>query len=89
MSMEQVKRHRQEIRGIVVSDKMAKTRVVEVKRSNTHRLYHKRMALSTRFFIHDEKNESKIGDLVIAALVRPLSKNKNFSLVRIETKAAQ
>lgn len=82
-------RHRQEIRGIVVSDKMAKTRVVEVKRSGTHGLYHKRVKLSTRFFIHDEKNESKVGDLVVAAAVRPLSKNKNFSLVRIETKAAQ
>lgn len=82
-------RHRQEIRGVVVSDKMAKTRVIEVKRSGTHGLYHKRVKLSSRFFVHDEKNESRVGDLIVAALVRPLSKNKNFSLVRIETKAAQ
>jgi small subunit ribosomal protein S17 len=88
MTMEK-QRHRQEIRGIVVSDKMAKTRVVEVKRSGKHGLYQKRLQLSTRFFVHDEKNESKVGDLVVAALVRPLSKNKNFRLVRIETKAAQ
>ncbi len=87
--MEQEKRHRAEIRGFVVSDKMTKTRVVEVKRSKTHGLYHKQMAFTNRFFVHDEKNESKMGDLVVAALVRPLSKKKNFSLIRIETKAAK
>jgi small subunit ribosomal protein S17 len=88
MTMEK-QRHRQEIRGVVVSDKMAKTRIVEVKRSAKHGLYQKRIQRSTRFFVHDEKNESKVGDWVVAALVRPLSKNKNFRLVRIETKAAQ
>jgi small subunit ribosomal protein S17 len=79
-------RKHQEIRGVVVSDKMDKTRVIEIKRMTRHGLYHKGIVRSTRFFVHDEKNESKIGDTIIAVSSRPLSKQKNFRLVKIAEK---
>lgn len=79
-------KHQQVIRGIVVSDKMTKTRVIELKRSKKHRLYQKALVRNTRLFIHDEKNESKMGDVVEAISVRPLSKHKAFRLVKIVEK---
>ena len=51
----------------MISDKMNKTRVVETKRRVKHGLYGKSMVKKSRFFIHDEKNESKTGDRVQAA----------------------
>ena len=85
---EVVKKHRQKITGVVVSDKMNKTRVVETKRSQQHRLYRKSVIRGTRIFVHDEKNESKVGDLVTAISTRRLSGNKNFQMVKIEKRAA-
>mgnify|MGYP001612974876 CR=1 FL=1 len=83
-------RHQQQVRGVVLSDKMMKTRVIEVKYGRPHRLYHKNMMRRTKIFVHDEKNESHVGDVVLASLSRPLSKNKHFRLVRIlEKKVTQ
>ena len=79
-------RHRQSIKGIVVSDKMDKTRVVEIKRTLRHRLYQKGLVRRSRLFVHDEKNESKVGDVVLAVSTRPLCKNKNFRLTKIVEK---
>lgn len=73
----------QQIRGVVVSDKMNKTRIIEVKRMIRHGLYAKSMVRKTRFFVHDEKNESKVGDAIIATATRPLSRHKNFTLAKI------
>lgn len=73
----------QTIRGVVVSDKMNKTRIIEVKRMIRHGLYAKNMVRKTRFFVHDEKNESKLGDQVIASATRPISRHKNFKLTKI------
>lgn len=73
----------QTIKGTVVSDKMSKTRVIEVNRNVRHRLYHKSIKQTVRFFVHDEKNEAKVGDVVLATSTRPLSRNKNFRLVKI------
>ena len=77
------------IRGVVVSDKMNKTRVIEIKRTLRHRLYQKGLVRSNRLFIHDEKNESKVGDKVLAVLTRPLSRNKSHRLYKIVEKRAQ
>lgn len=74
------------IRGVVVSDAMSKTRVIEIKRSQKHRLYHKGLVRGRRLFIHDEKNESKVGDKVLAISTRPLSKNKSHRLYKIVEK---
>ena len=82
-------RHRQVIKGLVVSDKMTKTRVVEVKRIFRHRLYQKQLIRQNRFFIHDENNESKTGDLVLAVSTRPLSRHKNFRLVKVLEKRVE
>jgi len=76
-------RKHQTIRGVVVSDKMAKTRVIEIKHTKKHGLYHKNLIRKTRVFIHDEKNESKVGDVVLATSCRPLSKHKNFELSKV------
>ena len=81
-------KRRQVVKGVVVSDKMMKTRIIEVKRSLQHRLYQKKLIRKTRFFIHDEKNEAKLGDTVLAEATRPLSRNKSFRLVKIVEKRA-
>lgn len=79
----------QVVRGIVVSDKMMKTRIIEVKRNKRHTLYHKSLSRKTRLFVHDEKNESKTGDLIEAAQTRPLSRHKNFRLLKVISKRAE
>ncbi|MFH1715070.1 MAG: 30S ribosomal protein S17 [Elusimicrobiota bacterium] len=70
-------------RGTVVSDKMNKSRVVLISRRFRHPLYEKVITRSTKLMVHDEKNESKKGDLVDICLIRPLSKNKCWKLVKI------
>ena len=69
--------------GVVVSDKMNKTRIIAVKRIKRHGLYHKSTVHDRRFFIHDEKNASSVGDTVQAVMTRPLSRHKNFRLFKI------
>lgn len=74
-------------RGIVISDKMEKTVVVEVSRKVRHPLYEKFVSRRTRLHAHDEKGEAKEGDTVEIALTRPLSKTKNWRLVRVVQQA--
>ncbi len=74
------------LRGRVVSDKMDKTRVIDVKRHVSHGLYLKSLARSRRVFFHDEKNESKEGDMVTVASCRPLSRHKHFRLLEVVEK---
>ncbi len=69
--------------GIVTSDKMDKTIVVKVERVTKHPLYGKRIKKHKKFMAHDEKNECNIGDKVLISESRPLSKNKNWELVKI------
>jgi small subunit ribosomal protein S17 len=69
--------------GVVVSDKMDKTRVVVVSWSTTHSRYHKVMRRSSRFHAHDEKNESHAGDRVQIVETRPLSKLKRWRVAQI------
>ena len=74
--------------GVVVSDKMDKTRVVLVSWQTTHARYHKVLRRTTRFHAHDEKNESHTGDRVEIMETRPLSKLKRWRIVRILEKAS-
>ncbi len=69
------------LKGIVVSDKMAKTIVVSVSRYTKHPLYGKYIKKSRRYKVHDEKKEYKTGDKVIIEECRPISKDKNFKVV--------
>lgn len=80
-------RSRREFVGIVTSDKMDKTRVVEVVRMVKHSKYSKILKNKLKFKIHDEKNESHTGDKVRILETRPLSKDKHFRLVGIVSKA--
>jgi len=67
--------------GEIVSDKMMKTRVVEVFRYKKHPKYLKYYKVTARFKAHDEKNEYKSGDKVIIEETRPLSKDKRWIIV--------
>ena len=69
------------LQGIVVSDKMEKTRVVQVKTISKHSKYHKIVRSATRFKAHDEKNATKEGDVVRIMETRPLSKDKRWIII--------
>ena len=73
--------------GVVVSDKMDKTIVVEIRTRVKHPLYGKIMNRTIKIKAHDENNECGIGDTVRIMETRPLSKDKNWRLVEIVEKA--
>ena len=69
--------------GVVVSDKMMKTRVVRVDRLVRHPLYTRVVRRATRFKVHDEQNSTKVGDWVEIMETRPLSKDKCWRVVKL------
>ena len=73
--------------GVVTSDKMNKTRRVEIPRLVKHPKYGKYIKRRTICHVHDENNESHVGDTVEIMETRPLSKLKNWRLVRVVTRA--
>src|SRR5262245_659370 len=75
--------------GIVTSAKMNKTRRVEIPRLVKHQRYGKYVHRRTVCHVHDEQNESHVGDTVEIVETRPLSKTKHWRLVRIVTRAPQ
>jgi small subunit ribosomal protein S17 len=75
--------------GEVVSDKMDKTAVVAVTRLVRHPLYGRFVKKTSRFKVHDEKNECRAGDIVKIMETRPLSKDKRWRLVEVMKKSAQ
>ena len=77
---------RKERVGRVVSDKMAKTLIVEVERRWPHPLYGKVVRQHKRFYAHDEKGEAHVGDTVRIAETRPLSKLKRWRLTAVVDK---
>jgi len=74
---------RKEKSGIVKSNKMDKSIVVSVIRKVKHPKYGKFLKKTSNFVAHDEKNECSIGDTVVIAETRPLSKTKNWRLVEV------
>ena len=68
---------RKERTGVIVSNKMDKSIVVQVTRNVKHPIYGKFVKKSTKFIAHDEKNDCNIGDVVRIMETRPLSKNKS------------
>ena len=66
------------LQGIIVSDKMNKTRVVAIVRLKKHPRYKKYYKVTRRFKVHDEKNEYKTGERVIIEEMRPLSREKRW-----------
>jgi small subunit ribosomal protein S17 len=77
-----------EVQGVVVSDKMQKSVVVAAERRVQHSVYGKTQKRTSTFVAHDENNEAKVGDTVVIAESRPLSKRKRWALVRIVERAA-
>jgi small subunit ribosomal protein S17 len=78
---------RKERVGLVVSNKMEKSIVVQIERKVKHPIYGKFVRKTTKLVAHDEQNECGIGDTVKIMETRPLSKNKCWRLVEIIEKA--
>lgn len=69
------------LKGVVVSDKMQKTVVVEVTRFVEHKKYGKRIKKTKKYKAHDENNVKKIGDIVEIEETKPMSKDKHFKVI--------
>lgn len=74
-------------RGVVVSDTQDKTIIVTVERRTTHPLYGKTVKRNKRYHVHDENNEAGVGDTVLIAETRPMSKLKRWRLASIVERA--
>ncbi len=72
--------------GVVTSDKMLKTRRVEIERRVPDKKYGKFVRARTICFVHDENNDSSLGDIVEIIESRPRSKKKRWELVRVVNK---
>jgi small subunit ribosomal protein S17 len=73
--------------GMVVSDRMEKTRVVVVQRLVKHPLYQKYIRRRTRYKVHDEANSCRVGDRVMIVETRPLSREKRWRVKEILERA--
>jgi len=73
--------HKQ-LQGIVVSDKMQKTVVVKVERVKEHPKYKRRFKVHNKIKAHDENQEYHIGDRVVIEETNPISKDKNWKVIR-------
>ncbi len=71
---------KQSLVGVVVSDKMDKTRVVLVTRYESHPKYKKYVKYQKRYKAHDAENQYKVGDRVVITAARPISRHKAFTI---------
>ncbi|MCP5463667.1 MAG: 30S ribosomal protein S17 [Deltaproteobacteria bacterium] len=74
--------------GVVLSNKMDKTVVVQIKESVMHPVFKKYHTVKKKYKAHDPKNECTIGDRVVICESRPLSKHKRWAVMKIVQKAA-
>lgn len=74
---------KQQMTGIVISNKMDKTVVVKVDVRMRHPKYHKSYTKSLKYKAHDADNACQIGDKVVIASSRPISKDKKFTVIKI------
>ncbi len=85
---ETVERKNRKVRqGTVVSDKMDKGVVIRVDRTMRHAMYNKTYRTFSKLYVHDEKNEAHVGDVVRVMESRPLSATKRWRLVEVVEKA--
>ena len=75
--------------GVVVSNAMQKSCVVAVEWQVRHGLYGKTERRTSKFMVHDEKNEAKTGDMVAIVETRPMSRRKRWALTRVVRKAVE
>jgi small subunit ribosomal protein S17 len=78
---------KRQVNGVIVSNKMDKTVVVQVERLVRHPLYKKYIRRRNKFMAHDQENTCQVGDLVEITESRPLSKSKRWRVSRILQKA--
>jgi len=78
---------RKEVIGLVVSNRMQKTIVVQVVRQKSHAFYGRVVSKAKKFYAHDEKNQAQVGDFVRLEETRPLSKLKRWRLKEVIRKA--
>jgi small subunit ribosomal protein S17 len=78
---------RQEVTGVVTSAKMEKTIIVKVTRMVQHKLYHRVIRVSKKFYAHDEERKARQGDTVRIIETRPLSRLKRWRLAEIVTRS--
>ncbi len=79
--------HRKTRQGVVVSDKMDKTIVVQIDRMVMHPVYKKYVRQRVKYKTHDERNEANIGDTVLIEECRPLSRHKRWRLKSVTERA--
>ena len=72
---------RRKLTGIIISDKMQKTVVVQVERIKEHPKYKRRYKVHKKYKAHDDKGEYKLGDRVVIEECRPVSKDKKWKVV--------
>jgi len=84
---EKVRKVKPVLQGVVVSDKMDKTIVVEIVMRKLHPLYKKYLTRSKKVKAHDETNDAKTGDTVRVVETRPLSRDKRWRLTEIVERA--
>ena len=83
-----MERNKRKVRvGVVSSDKMDKTRVVEVQKAYRHRKYKKTLRSTTKLYVHDDKNISHTGDTVKVMETRPISKQKRWRPMEVVQKS--
>ena len=82
-----IRGHRKDRVGVVVSNKMNQTAVVEITRRVKHPIYKKYIKRSKKFHVHDANNELNIGDRVQIEETRPLSKTKRWRLKSVVARA--
>ena len=75
--------------GVVVSNRMQKSIVVAVEWQVRHGLYGKAERRTSKFMVHDEENDAKVGDTVEIVETRPLSRRKRWTLKRVVRKAVE
>src|SRR5438045_9757321 len=88
-TLDQKRKPRNRVIGMVTSDKVNKTRKVVFEYLARHAKYNKYVKRQTVLHVHDENNESREGDQVEVMVCRPISKSKTWRLVRIVTKGTQ
>jgi small subunit ribosomal protein S17 len=86
---EEKQSNKQEKTGLVVSNKMSKTIVVEVIRRVKHPLYQRTITKRKKFYAHDEQSTAKVGDTVRIVECRPMSRLKRWDLAEVVRRAVQ
>ncbi len=82
-----MREQRKRLTGVVTSDKMQKTIVVEVTTTKRHPLYEKVVRLKKKYKVHDENDDARIGDRVEIIESKPLSRHKRWALVSVLDRA--